>query len=59
MKMFSYLNWRSNVYVYLSFEPRVWTVGFFKPDGTFEPESDYDTASDAAKRVHWLNGGNE
>jgi hypothetical protein len=33
------------------------TVGFYKPDGEWEPESDHATADAAAKRVHYLNGG--
>lgn len=36
----------------------VWTVGFFRPDGKWEPESDRPTAERAAARIHWLNGGN-
>ena len=43
-------------YVYQSFEPGLWTVGFYRPDGTFEPESDHGDSEDAAKRVAWLNG---
>lgn len=56
-------------YVYLhtekeSFEegkyyPGLWTVGFYKPDGKFEPESDQTSPEEAANRVHWLNGGKE
>ncbi len=54
-------------YVYIqtekeSFEEGVWyrslwTVGFYRPDGKFEPESDHGSAKEAAERVHWLNGG--
>ena len=44
-------------YVYIKSEPNLWTVGFYKPDGTWVPESDHALASDAASRVHWLNGG--
>jgi len=43
-------------YVYRSFEPGLWTVGFYAPDGTWEPESDHRSAEEAAKRVAWLNG---
>ena len=35
----------------------LYTVGFYKPDGSFEPESDHDNKPDAADRVAWLNGG--
>ena len=37
----------------------VWTVGFYKPDGTFESESDHDNKQAAAAHCHWLNGGHE
>jgi hypothetical protein len=37
----------------------LWTVGFYRPDGVFEPESDHSDEEEAAKRVHWLNGGNK
>ena len=47
------------MYVYIKSEPQLWTVGFYKPDGTFEPESDHASQDAAAARVHWLNGGNE
>jgi len=36
---------------------RLWTVGFYKPDGKFESESDHSKQEDAASRVHYLNGG--
>ncbi|KPK72270.1 MAG: hypothetical protein AMJ84_04605 [Acidithiobacillales bacterium SM23_46] len=35
----------------------LYTVGFYKPDGKFEPESDHGTKQEAADRVAWLNGG--
>lgn len=44
------------VYVY-SKSAQCWTVGFFKPDGEWEPESDHATQDAAAHRVHYLNGG--
>jgi len=43
-------------YVYIRSEPSLWTVGFYRPDGTWEPESDHDNTRDAAARVAWLNG---
>lgn len=46
-------------WLYLKSEPRLWTVGFYKPDGKFEPESDHATSELAAKRVNFLNGGRE
>ena len=33
------------------------TVGFYKPDGKFEAESDHEDTRLAAARVHYLNGG--
>ena len=35
-----------------------YTVGFFAPDGSWVPESDYEHREEAAHRVHYLNGGN-
>ena len=46
-------------YVYIRSEPSLWTVGFYRPDGTWEPESDHDSSEEAAMRVAWLNGGEE
>ena len=46
------------MYVYIQSEPSVWTVGFYTPDGKWEPESDEHSKEDAAARVHYLNGGN-
>jgi len=44
------------MYVYLQSEPGLWTVGFYTPDGKWEPESDHESVAAAADRVHWLNG---
>lgn len=44
-------------YVYKRTEAHLWTVGYYDPDGKFQPESDHDSKSDAAERVHYLNGG--
>lgn len=46
------------MYVYVRSEPGLWTVGFYKPDGKWEPESDYSNSAAAAERVAWLNGHN-
>jgi hypothetical protein len=35
-----------------------WKVGFYNPAGRFVKESHHSMKVDAAKRVHWLNGGN-
>ncbi len=34
----------------------LFTVGFYKPDGKWEPESDHGNKDDAATRVAFLNG---
>jgi hypothetical protein len=47
-------------YVYIpkkSGEPA--TVGYYAPDGKWQPESDHDTDEQAANRVNFLNGGNQ
>lgn len=47
----------SSNWLYQSFEPGLWTVGFYKPDGSWYPESDHDDEAKAAARVNFLNGG--
>lgn len=47
------------MYVYIRSESQLWTVGFYRPDGRWEPESDHGSPEAAAKRVHYLNGGSE
>lgn len=44
------------MYVYESFEPGLWTVGYYDPAGEFHPESDHEDREKAAARVHYLNG---
>jgi len=44
-------------WVYIQTEPRLWTVGVYDGNGKFQPESDHDSSEDAAKQVHYLNGG--
>jgi hypothetical protein len=44
-------------YVYIEAEKNLWTVGFYDPKGNWIPESDHNSQEDAAKRVHYLNGG--
>lgn len=46
-------------WLYINSEKSLWTVGFYKPDGKWEAESDHDNIQAAAERVHWLNGGKE
>jgi len=48
------------MYIYTRSEPGLWTVGYFDPrDGNFIPESDHGSSDEAAKRVHYLNGGSK
>jgi hypothetical protein len=44
-------------YVYIKSLASDYSVGFFRPDGTFVPESKFDQAASAAQHVHFLNGG--
>jgi hypothetical protein len=39
------------MYVYINSEPGLYTVGFYKPDGKWEPESDHGSKKEAADRV--------
>lgn len=45
-------------WVYIRTEPQLWTVGFYDPDGKFQTDSDHGDREEAAKRAHYLNGGN-
>ena len=45
------------VYIQTQWNPALYTVGHYDPDGRWIPESDYVDSEDAAKRVHYLNGG--
>lgn len=47
------------LYVQSERNPDLFTVGFYKPDGKWEPESDHRTPQEAADRVHFLNGGRQ
>jgi hypothetical protein len=44
------------MYVYIQSEARLWTVGFYDPQGKWHPDHDFDTPEKAADRVAWLNG---
>lgn len=44
-------------YLYLRTESQLWTVGFYTPDGEWEPESDHGSKDAAALRVMRLNSG--
>jgi hypothetical protein len=45
------------MYVYIQSEKKLWTVGFYDPQGKWHSESDHGIREDAAERVHYLNGG--
>lgn len=45
-----------STWLYIQSEANLWTVGFYRPDGVWEPESDHASPEKAAERVHWLNG---
>ncbi len=47
------------MYVYIRSEPRLWTVGFYNPNGDWITDSDHNIREDAAKRVAYLNGGQQ
>ncbi len=44
-------------FVYWKSEAQLWTVGYYRPDGSREPESDHASFESAAARCHYLNGG--
>ncbi len=43
-------------YVYLRSDPGLYAVGFYRPDGKWEAESDHTSSEEAAKRASLLNG---
>lgn len=47
------------VYVKSESEPDLFTVGHYRPDGTWVAESDHKFDYEAAARVNYLNGGTE
>ena len=47
------------MYVYKQSEPGLYTVGFYGPNGKWEPESDHTSIASAASRVNFLNGASE
>ncbi len=44
------------MWVYIKSEPGLWTVGFYGPNGDWNPDSDHNDREEAAKRVSYLNG---
>ena len=53
------MNEQACVWVYIKSEPNLWTVGFYSPKGEWHTDSDWSNTELAAKRVHYLNGGEE
>ena len=47
------------MWVYLRTEKRLWTVGYYRPDGKFETDDDFDDRDAARDRVAYLNGGSD
>jgi len=45
------------MFVYVRSESRLYTVGFYDPQGKWHPDSDHNTSEEAARRVNWLHGG--
>ncbi len=46
------------MYFYRNIKDNLYTVGVCLPNGEWIPESDWEIIEDAARRVHYLNGGN-
>ena len=47
------------VYIQTETNPDLFTVGFYSPDGKWNPDSDFSTRKEAADRVAYLNGSKE
>lgn len=45
------------MYVFRRTNTRVYTVGFYSPDGEWHASIEYGSIEEAAKCVHYLNGG--
>jgi hypothetical protein len=44
-------------HLYKQVESGMWEVGYYDPDGYWQPESEHDNANAASQRVHYLNAG--
>jgi len=44
-------------HLYKQVESGMWEVGYYDPDGYWQPESAHDNANAASQRVHYLNSG--
>lgn len=47
-----------SVYIQSEHSHDLFTVGFYDPSGSWQPDSDHTNREAAAARVHYLNGGN-
>lgn len=45
------------MWVFLKNKDGVYEVGFYTPDGSWNPTDKYETNEEAAMRVNYLNGG--
>lgn len=45
------------MYIYKKTGKQVFTVGYYDPGGKFVTETVHTEKDDAAKRIHYLNGG--
>lgn len=45
----------SEGYTVLQTEESLWTTGFRRPDGQWEPDEDFDDEDEAEARARWLN----
>lgn len=43
-------------WVYRRTEPKLWTVGFYDPQGKWHTDSDHEVQDKAARRCAYLNG---
>lgn len=46
-------------WVYKRTEPELWTVGHYRPDGTWEPATDHASEEEAAEKCARLNGSGD
>lgn len=46
-------------WVYLESEPGCFTVGFYSPDGAWNPVSDHGSRDSAEEKVSYLNGAGQ
>lgn len=45
-------------WIYIQTEPGLFTVGREDSNGTWIPDSDWDSKKEAGDHIHYLNGGN-